>query len=105
MRGAIRSHQGTESVGLWGLFARGARIYEASSSGAAREFELDASGTSPTFRLLSHVPGGTHFSQVGDVRPYDVGHPSGLPVVLMSRNRQTIALLAADGMIDEPESP
>lgn len=83
-----------------------ARIYAASSSsGAVLEFELDTSGTSPTCTLLSHVPGGTHFSQVGDVRPYDVGHSSGLPAVLVSRYRQTIAVLAADGMIDLPEEP
>jgi len=69
------------------------------------ELELDTSGTSSTCTLLSHVPGGTHFSQVGDVRPYDLGHASGLPVVLMSRYRQTVAVLAADGMIAEPQDP
>lgn len=94
-------------VRVFDVTANLARVYAASSSsGAVLEFELDKAATpSPTFTLLSHVPGGTHFSQVGDVRPYDVGHPSGLPVVLMSRYRQTIAVLAADGMIPEPEEP
>lgn len=94
-------------VRVFEVTANLARIYAASSSsGAVLEFDLDKAATpSPTLTLLSHVPGGTHFSQVGDVRPYDVGHPSGLPVVLMSRYRQTIAVLAADGMIPEPEEP
>lgn len=76
------------------------RVYAASNySGAVVEYELDARGTTPTFTHLSTWQDPTHSDQVGDCIPYDVGHASGLPFILVSRFRQTVAILAASGLL------
>jgi hypothetical protein len=79
-----------------------ARVYAGSYGlGTVVEFELDIRGTSPTFVPLAWWHNDTHFTSVSDVRPYDVGDPSGLPVVLVARYWQTIGFVAATGLIEE----
>jgi hypothetical protein len=94
MGGALRSHQLPD-----GSF----RLYATSHfSGAVVEFEL-VPGTPSTLTHLSTWSDGTHLSETTDCRAYDVGHPDGVPLVLVSRYLQTVAVLAATGFEVEQE--
>jgi hypothetical protein len=76
------------------------RVYAGSShSGAVVEFEVEL-GEPATLTHLSTWADSTHRTQVSDVRPYSVGHPDNLPVVVVSRFLQTVAVLAATGFED-----
>jgi hypothetical protein len=81
------------------------RIYATSHySGAVVEYEFDPTVSGPSsVTHLSTWSDGTHFSETTDCRPYDVGHPDGVPVVLVGRFLQTIAVLAATGFVIEQE--
>ena len=78
------------------------RIYAgSSSSGAVVELELVHSAV-PTVQLLDTWSDPTHTTQVSVCRPYLIGLPSGLPIVLLGRYTQTIAVLASKGALDLP---
>jgi hypothetical protein len=78
------------------------RIYSGSSgSGAVVEFEL-VHATSPTVVQLDTWIDETHATQVSVCRPQLIGLPSGLPIVLLGRYAQTIAVLAPAGAFDDP---
>jgi hypothetical protein len=93
--GAIRSHRLSETLH---------RIYTTSNdSGAVVEFELEYGSVSSTpLTQLSTWSDGTHFTETNDCRPYDIGHPDGLPMIFVSRFLQTVAVLAAHGFEVEP---
>jgi hypothetical protein len=79
------------------------RIYTGSSgSGAVVELELVHSAT-PTVEYLDTWVDLTHATQVSVCRPYLIGLPSGLPIVLLGRYTQTIAVLASQGALDSSE--
>lgn len=81
-----------------------ARVYTGSNEyGTVVEFELLTDQAIADFNPLAYWHNGSHFTQTADVRPYDVGDPSGLPVVLVSRYRQTIGVVAASGLLPGPE--
>jgi hypothetical protein len=78
------------------------RIYAgSSSSGAVVELEL-VHGAVPTVQRLDTWSDPTHTNQVSVCRPYLIGLPSGLPIVLLGRYTQTIAVLASKGALDIP---
>jgi hypothetical protein len=78
------------------------RIYAgSSSSGALVELELVHSAV-PTVQIVDTWSDPTHTTQVSVCRPYLIGLPSGLPIVLLGRFAQTIAVLASNGALDAP---
>jgi hypothetical protein len=96
MGGSLRSH----------LLPDGTyRLYATSNfSGAVVEYEFDPFQSGPSsLTHLSTWSDGTHLSETTDCRAYDVGHPDGVPLVLVSRYLQTVAVLAATGFEVEEE--
>jgi len=64
-------------------------------SGAVLEFLVEEDPYGTWLGTPDVWEDGTHPNAVSDIRPYPVGHPDGLPRLLVTRYRQTVAILAA----------